>query len=258
MPSPVLMLALVVNGKTLPHPPVASTTARAVIALIRPEFSSTATTPCTRPSSTSRRVTNHSSYRASLEYFSEVWNSACSMWKPVLSAANQVRMFFMPPNARTATRPFGLPAPGAAPVLELEELARCLVDERLDRVLVAEPVAPGDRVVDVLLDGVVVRDHASGAALGGHRVAAHGIDLRHHGDVESGLGLGDRDGRAEAGRAAADQEYVVVGDHGVITHPGVPRRRALCRGGPRSAGGRCRRGTPRGGSGNRRSTSRPQ
>ena len=61
MPSPVLMFALVVKGKTLPQPPVASTTALAVIARTRPVLSSTATTPCTRPSSTSSRVTNHSS-----------------------------------------------------------------------------------------------------------------------------------------------------------------------------------------------------
>ena len=79
----------------------------AVIVWIRPVISSTATTPCTRPSSTSSRVTNHSSYRVTARYFSEVWNSACSMWKPVLSAANQVRIFFMPPNARTAMRPSG-------------------------------------------------------------------------------------------------------------------------------------------------------
>ena len=29
------------------------------------------------------------------------------MWKPDLSAANQVRCFFMPPKGRTATDPFG-------------------------------------------------------------------------------------------------------------------------------------------------------
>ena len=107
MPSPVLMLAFVVNGKTLPQPPVHRTTAFAVIAWIRPLIRPIATTPCTRPSSTSSRVTNSSSYRLTSLYFSEVWNSACSMWKPVLSAANQVRIFFMPPNARTATRPSG-------------------------------------------------------------------------------------------------------------------------------------------------------
>ena len=35
----------------------------------------------------------------------EVWNSVCSMWKPVLSAANQVRSIFMPPKARTLAWP---------------------------------------------------------------------------------------------------------------------------------------------------------
>jgi len=101
------MLALVVNGKTLPEPPLHKTTDFAVMTSIRPVISSIATTPCTRPSSTRSRVTNHSSYRVTSAYFSDVWKSECSMWKPVLSAANQVRMFFMPPNARTAIRPFG-------------------------------------------------------------------------------------------------------------------------------------------------------
>ena len=107
MPSPVLMLAFVVNGKTLPQPPVARMTAFAAIVWILPVSSSIATTPCTRPSSTSSLVTNPSSYRVTSLYFSEVWNSVCSMWKPVLSAANQVRFFFMPPKARTAIRPSG-------------------------------------------------------------------------------------------------------------------------------------------------------
>ena len=40
-------------------------------------------------------------------YFSVVWKSVCSMWNPVLSAANQVRCTFMPPNGRTATWPSG-------------------------------------------------------------------------------------------------------------------------------------------------------
>jgi hypothetical protein len=61
MPSPLLIAALVVNGKTLPHPPVHRITARAVIASIFPDARSIATTPCTRPSSTMSLVTNHSS-----------------------------------------------------------------------------------------------------------------------------------------------------------------------------------------------------
>ena len=42
-----------------------------------------------------------------VSYFRVVWNSVWSKWKPVLSAANLVRFFFMPPKARTATRPSG-------------------------------------------------------------------------------------------------------------------------------------------------------
>ena len=43
-----------------------------------------------------------------LVYLSEVWNRVWSMWKPVLSAAYQVRIFFIPPKGRTATRPSGV------------------------------------------------------------------------------------------------------------------------------------------------------
>ena len=43
-----------------------------------------------------------------LPYLSVVWKSECSMWKPVLSAANHVRSIFMPPKGRTATVPSGL------------------------------------------------------------------------------------------------------------------------------------------------------
>ena len=61
MPSPFLMLALVVKGKTLPQPPVQRITAPAAIARTFPVASSIATTPWQRPSSTRSRVTKHSS-----------------------------------------------------------------------------------------------------------------------------------------------------------------------------------------------------
>ena len=101
------MLALVVNGKTLPQPPVQRTTALAVIAWIFPVASSMATTPWQRPSSASNFVTKYSSYRWMASYFSVVWNNEWSMWKPVLSAANHVRWTFMPPKGRTAMWPSG-------------------------------------------------------------------------------------------------------------------------------------------------------
>ena len=50
-------------------------------------------------------MTNHSSYRTTLRNLREVWNRVWSMWKPVLSAANHVRIFVMPPKGRTAIRP---------------------------------------------------------------------------------------------------------------------------------------------------------
>ncbi len=87
------------------------------------------------------------------------------MWKPVLSAAYHVRSTFMPPNGRTATRAVWLAAPRAAPVLQLHQLLRRFVDEELDRVLVGQPVAAGDRVVEMLVEAVVRLDHAGRAAL---------------------------------------------------------------------------------------------
>src|SRR5437667_2821963 len=45
MPSPVLMLALVVKGKARPHPPVHKITLFAVMAWILPDISCSATTP---------------------------------------------------------------------------------------------------------------------------------------------------------------------------------------------------------------------
>ena len=45
IPSPFLMLALVVNGKTLPQPPVQRMTALAMMVRICPVDSSMATTP---------------------------------------------------------------------------------------------------------------------------------------------------------------------------------------------------------------------
>ena len=38
-------------------------------------------------------------------YLSDVWYREWSRWNPVLSAANQVRSVFIPPNGRVAMRP---------------------------------------------------------------------------------------------------------------------------------------------------------
>ena len=49
----------------------------------------------------------------------------------------------------------GLAAPRAAPVLQPEQLLGRFLDERLDRVLIGQPVAAGDGVVGVLVEAVV-------------------------------------------------------------------------------------------------------
>ena len=101
-------------------------------------------------------------------------------------------------------------APWAAPVLELDELPRSRLDEGLDRVLIREEVAALHRVVGVEIEAVVRPHRARGTALDGHRVAAHGIELRDHrdGEFRSALCYGDR--RAQTGRSPADQYNVVL------------------------------------------------
>ena len=195
MPSPVLMLALVVNGKTLPHPPVASTTARAVIAWIRPVAQLDGDDPVHPPVVDEQAgdeplvVPRHPRVlQGGLEQRVQHVEAGLVGREPGAHLLHAAEGAHRHPAVR-------LPAPRAAPVLELQELARRLVDERLDGVLVAQPVAPGDRVVDVLVEGVALCDHPGRAALGRHRVAAHGVDLRHDGHVEPRFGLGDGDAR---------------------------------------------------------------
>ena len=94
-------------------------------------------------------------------------------------------------------------------MLEPEQFAWRLVDERLDCVLVAQPVAAGDGVVGVLVETVVIGGDTGCAALGGHRVAAHRIDLRNDRHPQPRIGLGYRDGGAQTGAAAPDHHYVM-------------------------------------------------
>ena len=100
----------------------------------------------------------------------------------------------------------GIAAPRAAPVLELDDFARRLPDKRFHDVLVGQKVAPEDRVLRVRVEAVVVAHDRRRAALGGHGVAAHGIDLREDGDGEPVRLLRRGDGRAESRPAAADHE----------------------------------------------------
>ena len=83
-----------------------------------------------------------------------------------------------------------LAAPGAAPVLELQEFLGRFFYEGFDGVLIAEPVAAGNGVVGVLVERVVGFDDAGGAAFGGDGVAPHGINLGDDGDFEVWIEFG--------------------------------------------------------------------
>ena len=109
------------------------------------------------------------------------------------------------PHRHLAVR---LPAPGAAPVLHMDQFQGGGVDEQLDRVLVAEPVPTRHGVVEMVVEAVVILDHARSSALGGNRVAAHGIDLGDQRDIERGVALGGRDGGAQAGTSSPDDRDV--------------------------------------------------
>ena len=111
-------------------------------------------------------------------YRVEVWNSVCSMWKPVRSAANQVRSVCMPPKARTFDAAVRRTAPGAAPLLHLHELLVRVGNEVLDHVLLAQPVAALHGVVEVLLEGVMRLGTAAAPPSAATVWLRMGIDLR--------------------------------------------------------------------------------
>ena len=100
-----------------------------------------------------------------------------------------------------------------APVLELVDVARRLVAEDLDRVLVAEVVGALDRVEGVRLRVVLggVPERRVDAALGRAGVAARRVELRDDGDVRARVVCLDRG--AHAGAAGPDHEYVVLRVH---------------------------------------------
>ena len=232
MPSPVLMLALVVNGKTLPQPPVHRMTALRGDRLdpagrqldgddaVHPAVVDEQ--PGDEPLVVARdRVVLQRGLEQRVQHV-EAGLVGGEPGAHLLHAAERRGRR----RGRPARRLHGQPQCSSC-----SSSARRLLDERLDGVLVAQPVAAGDGVVGVLVEAVVRGDHAGGAALGRDRVAAHRVDLRDDGHPQGRVGLGDGDGRAQAGAAAADDEHVVGGRHRAVTHRGALRRPAPCRGG---------------------------
>jgi len=115
-----------------------------------------------------------------------------------------------PPEGPDGEAPVGLPAPGAPPVFDLDDLLRSFRHERLHGVLVGEIVAPPDGVERVEVQAIVGPEGRSGATLRGNRVAPHGIDLRHQGDAELRGDFRGGDGSPKPGRPAPHDDDVVL------------------------------------------------
>src|SRR5262249_27040988 len=115
-----------------------------------------------------------------------------------------------------------------APMLQPQQLARCFLDEGLDGILVAEPIAAGDRVVCMLFETVAGTGDSGGATLGGDGVAAHRIDLGNDRDTQPRIVFGDGDGRTQARAAPADDHDIVRSVHGGTTVVRQTSKSALC------------------------------
>ena len=126
-----------------------------------------------------------------------------------MSAAKTVRGEPAAPNGRCASLPSARPREERAPVLELVDVARRLLREDLDRVLVADVVGALDGVEGVALPGVLGRVPERGvdAALGRAGMAPGRVELRDDADV--GACVVSLDRRAHPGTAGADDEDVV-------------------------------------------------
>ena len=92
-----------------------------------------------------------------------------------------------------------------APRDQLGDPPRRLADDQLDDLAVAEPLAGGERVVDVVLEVVLGVEHAGDAALGVGAVALADLVL---GDDQDPVRLGNPERRAQPGEAAADDQHV--------------------------------------------------
>src|SRR3990167_8743198 len=66
--------------------------------------------------------------------------------------------------------------PRAAPMLQLDQFLGGLMDEILDRILVAEPVATTYGVMKVLFIAIVGLDHSRGTTLRSASMTAHRIN----------------------------------------------------------------------------------
>ena len=74
-------------------------------------------------------------------------------------------------------------APRAAPMFELRQFLRGLLDEVLDHVLLAQPVTATDGVMEVIIEAIRRFLDASSAAFGRYRMATHRVNLGNERDL---------------------------------------------------------------------------
>ena len=106
--------------------------------------------------------------------------------------------------------PVGQPRPRAAPMLELNHFFGGVFDKILHHILLAQPVAAGNRVVEMVFQRIVVAHHPGRTAFGGHGMAAHRVHLGNQVYGFIRRGAGDFDCRPQTGSAGADNRYIGV------------------------------------------------
>ncbi len=101
-------------------------------------------------------------------------------------------------------------APGATPVFQLQQFARCFLDEGLDCILIGEPVGATDGVVTMVVVAVAGLDHRGGSAFSGDGMRAHRVDLGDDTDRQVGIFFADGDGCAQTSTASSNDENVMA------------------------------------------------
>ena len=97
-------------------------------------------------------------------------------------------------------------------MFELGQFDRCLLDEVLDDILLAQPVAAAHGVVEMIIEAVIRTLDPSRATLRRHGVAAHRIDLRDQRDLQRRIGFGHRNGCTQTGSPSPHDDYICFVD----------------------------------------------
>ena len=93
-------------------------------------------------------------------------------------------------------------------MLELQQLLGCFLHQIIDGILVAQPIAAADRVVEMMVETVVGLDNAGRTAFRRAGMTAHRIDLGYEADCQCGIGLCKRNGRPQPAEVQLDGDCV--------------------------------------------------